>query len=92
MTTFTQYWQKHRIDALADALSDWRDESDAVQAAYDKWSTAAAEDAALAYAAYAAALDREERASSAYAAIVHGAGSSAGRWESRKGRDDGSPA
>jgi hypothetical protein len=41
-----------------------------VQAAYEHFSTAAASNRALAFAAYAAALDREESASEAYAAQI----------------------
>lgn len=56
---------------MVDALTEWREESATVRRAYEKWSRTAGEDSALAYAAYAAALEREERASNAYAAAVH---------------------
>ena len=58
------------IDVLSDAYVDWREECYALQSAYDRWSRAEVEDRGLRFAAYAAALDREEQASSAYAACV----------------------
>ena len=70
MATFTQFWHRARCDALSDALAEWREESAAVRAAYELWSHAASKDAGLAYAAYAAALEREERASNVLAEVV----------------------
>jgi hypothetical protein len=49
--------------AASDAYVDWLQESAAVRATYERWSTAVAADVALAFAAYRAALDREEHAS-----------------------------
>jgi hypothetical protein len=54
------------IDAAMDAYLDWRQQSAGVEAAYQRWSAADSTDAALAFAAYVAALDREERASASY--------------------------
>ncbi|HSO97528.1 MAG TPA: hypothetical protein VLP43_01145 [Solirubrobacteraceae bacterium] len=68
--TFTQFWHRARCDALSDALADWREESAAVRAAYEQWSGTQSKDAGLAYAAYAAALEREERASHVLAEVV----------------------
>jgi hypothetical protein len=58
------------IDATLDAYIEWREECEAVDAAYKHWSAASADDGALAFAVYVAALDREQRASNAYARLV----------------------
>ena len=58
------------IDDAVDAYLEWREQSAAVHAAYRRWTTAAAGDARVAFAAYVAALDREEQASTFYAGIV----------------------
>jgi hypothetical protein len=55
------------IDDLMDAYLAWCAESAAVETAYERWSTATAAEAAGAFAAYVAALDREELASADYA-------------------------
>lgn len=57
-------------DALIDRYVDWREECVAVQLAYEGWRKASKDDRAAAFAAYSAALDREERASDAYAALI----------------------
>ena len=57
-------------DALIDLYVDWREECSAVQCAYEWWRTASKEQTTAAFAAYNAALDREERASRVYAALV----------------------
>jgi agmatine/peptidylarginine deiminase len=54
------------IDDVMDAYIAWREESAAVESAYRRWATALSTDAACAHAAYVAALDREELASSDY--------------------------
>jgi hypothetical protein len=60
---------------------DWREESAAVWDAFDQWESTRDVDAATAFAAYRAALDREECAARAYAellervAAVNGGGS-----------------
>ena len=58
------------IDDAVDAYVDWREQSAAVEAAYRRWTISDRSDTALAFAAYVAALDREERASSFYARIL----------------------
>jgi hypothetical protein len=58
------------IDDLIDAYVDWGEESVEVEYAYRRWSVTQSPDAALAFAAYAAALDREELASIRYARLV----------------------
>jgi Holliday junction resolvasome RuvABC endonuclease subunit len=57
------------IDDLSDAYMEWRAESAAVETAYGRWSIAASVDAASAFAAYQAALDREELAAAEYALL-----------------------
>jgi hypothetical protein len=57
-------------DALIDLYVEWREESSAVQLAYDRWHDASTGDRAAAFAAYNAALDREEEASDIYAALI----------------------
>ena len=51
---------------LIDVCADWRQKSAAVEEAYGRWSCAPEADRALAFAAYKAALDREECASVVY--------------------------
>jgi hypothetical protein len=55
------------VDDVIDAYVDWQEERMWVWDAYHRWTRAARDDAALAFAAYGAALDREERASARYA-------------------------
>ena len=55
---------------MIDLYVDWREECAEVQAAYDRWSEAQKNERAHAFAAYRAALDREERASEVYAQLV----------------------
>lgn len=49
---------------------DWLAESEAVTAAYGVWSRSARSDGALPFAAYGAALDREEQAATVYRAVI----------------------
>jgi hypothetical protein len=51
---------------LMDVYADWREETSALEDAYERWSSAPEADRALAFAAYKAALDREEQASIVY--------------------------
>ena len=57
-------------DALIDLCVDWREECTAVHFTYERWRRAPKHDTATAFAAYTAALDREERAGNDYAAVV----------------------
>jgi hypothetical protein len=57
-------------DALVDRYVDWREECSAVRVAYERWYQSDRRDSATAFAAYGAALDREERAGDAYAELV----------------------
>lgn len=58
------------IDDAMDAYVEWREESAQVESAYRRWTTAEPSDAALAFAAYVAALDREDRASICFEQVV----------------------
>ena len=57
-------------DEAFQRYEDWRDECSTVQAAYRRWRSAAGADSTFAFAAYAAALDREERAAVQYQAAL----------------------
>ena len=63
------------LDAAHDAYADWLEESRAVEQLYARWRGASRDERGLAYAAYAAALDREERAAEVYADMVRMAAS-----------------
>jgi hypothetical protein len=58
-----------------DAYVGWREECRAVDAAYHHWEAARGHRAAVWYAAYSAALDREERAAERYAQLIRRIGS-----------------
>ncbi|MBV9366059.1 MAG: hypothetical protein JOY89_17625 [Solirubrobacterales bacterium] len=58
------------IDAVLDAYVAWPEENAAVEAAYRHWLGAGREDRALAFAAYSAALDREEYAAAEYQRLI----------------------
>jgi hypothetical protein len=55
------------VDETIDAYVDWQEERASVWDAYERWTCAHPEDAVFAFAAYQAALDREERAGDEYA-------------------------
>jgi hypothetical protein len=60
----------HQGQAVDDAILayvEWREECTEVWSTYAWWASAPAEDAPRAYAAYRAALDREEAAAKGYA-------------------------
>jgi hypothetical protein len=58
------------VDQIVDAYVDWREECTHVWEAYRRWLGAVGVDAVLAFRAYRAALDREERASEVYADLI----------------------
>jgi hypothetical protein len=58
------------VDRALDAYIDWREECAEVWSAYERWVRAPEIDDAGAFAAYRAALDREECASHAYAGLL----------------------
>jgi hypothetical protein len=58
------------VDAVIEGYVSWREESAAVTATYERWSSARSQERSNAFQAYVAALDREERAASAYQHLV----------------------
>jgi hypothetical protein len=58
------------VDEVMDAYVNWRQECIRVSEAYQRWRTAVRADAALAFHAYLAALDREERAAEVYGRLI----------------------
>jgi hypothetical protein len=62
------------IDRLIELYCDWREECAGVHASYERFSSAAADDRALTFAAYTAALDREAAASRSYEDQLNRAG------------------
>lgn len=62
--------RQNRVDLALGAYMAWREECAAVRAAYLTWRRAGAAEAAPAFDAYAAALDREELAATRYADLA----------------------
>jgi hypothetical protein len=54
------------IDDLMEAYVEWREECAGLVHAYERWASVPATDRDLAFAAYKAALDREQQASAVY--------------------------
>jgi hypothetical protein len=78
--------RRRLVDEAMNAYAGWRDQCSAVELAYCHWVTARGNDAAVWYTAYAAALDREERAAERYARLIRRVGSlMAGDLEPMKG-------
>jgi hypothetical protein len=63
--------RRRMVDEAMEAYVEWREECIRVDEAYRGWLSAVRADAALAFPAYVAALDREERASEVYAGVIH---------------------
>ena len=59
-----------QADELIALYCDWREECVVVEAAYERFESAPEADRALAFAAYEAALDREESAATRYEAQI----------------------
>ena len=64
------YNRSRLIDDTVDAYLEWREHSAAVEDAYRRWTIATSSESRVAFAAYVAALDREEQASFFYAGMV----------------------
>ena len=62
--------RKHLFDQAMERYVEWREECLLVEDAYRNWSMAPAEASELPFAAYGAALDREESAAAVYGAAV----------------------
>jgi len=58
------------VDEFLVAYVSWREEAVAVQSVYDHWQAVRARDQALAFAAYRAALDREEHAAKVFSTLA----------------------
>jgi hypothetical protein len=58
------------VDRMMEEYVSWREECCGVSAAYGRWSEALQDEKWLAYHAYVAALDREERAAVTYRELV----------------------
>jgi hypothetical protein len=58
------------VDRMIELYCDWRTACAAVWAAYERFGNASATDRARAFAAYIAALDREQSACESYAAHI----------------------
>jgi hypothetical protein len=54
------------IDEAMDSYVEWREECEAVHNAYANWLSAPAEEGRVPFAAYGAALDREQSAAAVY--------------------------
>jgi hypothetical protein len=69
MSAISTYTARHRsaIDELLECYVCWREACQAVSGAYEQWTDSDRGERALAYAAYLAALDGEERAAGTYA-------------------------
>ena len=63
-------WPDPRVDALFDTYLEWRDECEALDRAYEQLTSSERAERRLAYAAYRAALDREEKAAAVYEVAV----------------------
>jgi hypothetical protein len=55
------------VDRFIETYVDWREECDDLRRAYRRWTATAWPDRDLAFRAYCAALDREEKAASVHA-------------------------
>ena len=70
MTRYARERDRRLGDALIDVYVEWREECFAVHLTYERWRSASRKDRAAAFAAYNAALDREERAGNVYADMI----------------------
>ena len=57
-------------DEIIDLYLDWREEAAAVADAYALWADATADDKAARFAAFTAAIDREDAAARSYADVL----------------------
>jgi hypothetical protein len=66
--------QRQLLSAAGVAHGQWRDECAAVRNAYRRWAGSPLAQEPVAFRAYGAALDREERAANRYARLLGSAG------------------
>jgi hypothetical protein len=74
MPTSHRRRRRRDVHKALDAYVEWREACVAVQVAYGLWRSRRGSDRALAFYAYADALDREERAADVYARLVRAFG------------------
>jgi len=67
---FAERARERLLDEALERYLDWRTESQAVDEAYAVWSQASAGERALPFAAYGAALDREQGAAAVYSSVI----------------------
>jgi hypothetical protein len=67
------------VDAFIESYVEWREECNDLRRAYRRWVASAWPDRDLAFGAYRAALDREEKAASVHQLISRRLGRT-GRW------------
>lgn len=71
-STFAGGRRQQYVNALIDDYVSWREACTAVAVSYENWRCSDRPDKKLAFSAYVAALDREERAATAYQlAVAH---------------------
>lgn len=70
VSPFARARHRRYVDELIDQYVSWREACAGVRIAYDRWTGAGREDAAVTFAIYATALDREEEAAVAYQAAA----------------------
>jgi hypothetical protein len=63
-------WRDPLTDTMIDSYVEWREECKTVETGYERWAQSERRDRGLAYAAYRAALDREEKAAAVYRLAV----------------------
>jgi hypothetical protein len=67
---FEQAALNQLLDEMIDCYVSWREECEAVASSYESWGRAGRQDRQLAFSAYLAALDREERAAATYQTLA----------------------
>src|SRR5689334_9753215 len=58
------------VDLLLERYAGWREECQTLDTAYRQWAVSSGSEREQAFAAYRAALDREEQAASAYGCVA----------------------
>lgn len=69
-------WRNRLIDAYIESYVEWREGCADLHGAYRRWALSEPRDRGLAFLAYRAALDREEKAAHAYQLVTE----QLGRW------------
>jgi hypothetical protein len=63
-----------RVDAFIETYVEWREECAALETAYQRWVESRRPNRDLAFSAYRAALDREEKAACVYGLVARSLG------------------